>query len=219
MMREMSSRSSMIWAWAWEFRSMAASPSARSSASTLPERRILAQPTMALSGVRSSCDSVARNSSFMRLAASASALADSAAASSRSRSASARLRSVMSRATFAAPIIVPSASRIGETLSETSMIRPSFVSRWVSKWPTARPAGYAPGSGHVLGMLRRHQGGDGLADDLGGGVAQDPLGGLIPARDDPVERLADDGVVGGFDDGRQHQLVSSACRRATSAVC
>ena len=49
-------------------------------------------------------------------------------------------------------------------------------------------------------MVGRHQDGDGLADDLGGGVAQDPLGGLIPARDDAVERLADDGIVGGFDD-------------------
>ena len=58
---------------------------------------------------------------------------------------------------------------------------------------------------HVLGMVRRHQGGDGLADDLGGGVAQDPLGGLIPARDDPVERLADDGIVRRFDDGCQHR--------------
>ena len=75
----------------------------------------------------------------MRLADSASAVAAWAAASSRSRSTSARFRSVMSRATFAAPMIVPSASRIGETLSETSMTRPSFVSRWVSKWPTRSP--------------------------------------------------------------------------------
>ena len=37
------------------------------------------------------------------------------------------LASVMSRAIFAAPTIVPSASRIGETLSETSMTRPSFA--------------------------------------------------------------------------------------------
>ena len=65
--------------------------------------------------------------------------AASAAASSRSRSSSARLRSVMSLATFEAPMILPSASRIGETLSETSMMRPSFVRRLVSKWSTRSP--------------------------------------------------------------------------------
>ena len=47
--------------------------------------------------MRSSWESVARNSSFARLAASASVRAFSAAMNSRSRSASARLRSVMSR--------------------------------------------------------------------------------------------------------------------------
>ena len=75
----------------------------------------------------------------MRLAASASALAASAAASSRSRSSSARFRSVMSRATFEAPTILPSASQIGETLSDTSMMRPSLVHRLVSKWFTRSP--------------------------------------------------------------------------------
>ena len=134
---------------------------------------------MALSGVRSSWESVARNSSFMRLAASASALAASAAASSRSRSSSARLRSVMSLAIFEAPTIVPSASRIGETVSETSMRRPSLVTRLGLE--VARPARRVGCASrmlvHVLGMLGRHQDGDGLADDLGGGVAEDPLGG------------------------------------------
>ena len=38
----------------------------------------------------------------------------------------------MSLATFEAPMMLPSASRTGETVSETSMMRPSFVRRFVS---------------------------------------------------------------------------------------
>ena len=86
---------------------------------------------MALSGVRSSCESVARNSSFSRLAASASALAVWAASRSRSRSSRARFSAVMSRPIFEAPMIRPSASRMGETVSETSMMVPSFRRRFV----------------------------------------------------------------------------------------
>jgi hypothetical protein len=43
--------------------------------------------------------------------------------------------------------------------------------------------------------------GDGLADHFFGGVAEHSLGGLIPAFDDAVEIFADDGVVGGGNDG------------------
>ena len=44
---------------------------------------------------------------------------------------------------------------------------------------------------------------DVAADGLCGGVAEEALGGGVPALDDAVERLADDGVVGRFDDRRQ----------------
>ena len=57
-----------------------------------------------------------------------------------------------------------------------------------------------------------------LADDLVGGVAEDPLGGLVPARDDAVEGLADDGIVGRFDDGREHLPRILGPPEATSAV-
>src|SRR5580765_8437907 len=40
-------------------------------------------------------------------------------------------------------------------------------------------------------------------DRLRGGVAKHPLGAGIPRRDDPVQVLADDGIVGGLDDARQ----------------
>ena len=44
---------------------------------------------------------------------------------------------------------------------------------------------------------------DGLADRLGRGIAEQSLGPAIPGGDDPVQRLADDGVVGGVHDRRQ----------------
>ena len=44
---------------------------------------------------------------------------------------------------------------------------------------------------------------DGLADDLGGRVAKHRRGCLIPRNDDAVQVFADDGVVGGFCDGRE----------------
>ena len=57
----------------------------------------------------------------------------------------------------------------------------------------------APQAGDDAGFLfvaiGAHQERDGLADGLFCGVAEDPLGPLVPTRDDPVEGLADDGVV------------------------
>src|SRR5580700_318796 len=49
-------------------------------------------------------------------------------------------------------------------------------------------------------QLLRNQDGDRLADDVFGGVAEQALGGAVPADDDAVEVLADDGVAGRFDD-------------------
>jgi hypothetical protein len=59
------------------------------SPSRVPDSRRFDQPTMALRGVRSSCDSVARNSSLIRLACSAAARASRSRSRRISRSASA----------------------------------------------------------------------------------------------------------------------------------
>jgi hypothetical protein len=56
----------------------------------------------------------------------------------------------------------------------------------------------------VLTVLGRLQDGDVSTDDFGGGVAEDPLGAPVPASDDAIEGLGDDGIVGRFDDGREH---------------
>ena len=70
MMRDTSSRSSMSCACARALRSMVVERRAPSvPGRRAPLRSIRAQPRIALSGVRSSCDSVARNSSLARFAA------------------------------------------------------------------------------------------------------------------------------------------------------
>ena len=67
-------------------RSITSRPRASASGAAVPLRSMRAQPKTALSGVRSSCDSVARNSSFSRFAASAWArAARSLSRSTRSR--------------------------------------------------------------------------------------------------------------------------------------
>ena len=104
------------------------------------------------SGFRSSCPSMARNSSFRR---SPSASSSSFPLSS----ASSRFFSVTSRAIFEAPTIRPSESLIADTVSEMFKSRPSLVMRTVSKWSTISPrrirestsSSSAPRS---LGMMR-----------------------------------------------------------------
>ena len=81
--------SSTSCAWVWALRSMTSTPRAHGAPRRrCPPRRMCAQPRIALSGVRSSCETVARNSSFMRLALSASARATCSRASDCFRSSS-----------------------------------------------------------------------------------------------------------------------------------
>ncbi len=75
--RETSSTSSTSFAWTRAFRSITTSPWSISFEEVRP-RNNTAQPRMALNGVRSSCETTAKNSSLARLAASASARAASA---------------------------------------------------------------------------------------------------------------------------------------------
>ena len=68
-------------------RSMVATARSRVASSSCPPWRSLVQPTMALSGVRSSWDSVARNSSLSRFASWASRYRRALSAASAPRSA------------------------------------------------------------------------------------------------------------------------------------
>ena len=67
-----SSRSPVSCAWSLTLRSIDSSPRPDVSRSSLPVRSRCTQPSTAFSGVRSSCETVARNSSFIRFAASPS---------------------------------------------------------------------------------------------------------------------------------------------------
>src|SRR5690606_36529349 len=63
----------------------------------------------------------------------------------------------------------------------------------------ALPATYLGEDARLLRLaVRRQQDGDRPADHLVGAIAEQALGALVPTHDDAVEILADDGVVGGF---------------------
>ncbi len=72
-MRLMSSRSEMSWACSRVLRATTSRPRCTSAGSPALRAISCVQPRMALSGVRSSCDTIATKSSFTRLARSASA--------------------------------------------------------------------------------------------------------------------------------------------------
>ena len=90
--RETSTRSSISWDCALALRSTVSSACVEVSPSSRPLRNIVSQPSMAVSGVRNSCERVARNSSFKRFASSASLRAACSRVSSCSRSSSTPLR-------------------------------------------------------------------------------------------------------------------------------
>ena len=72
MIRDTSRMSEMSWFWMFAFRSIVSTARRVVSGSSFPERSMCAHPTIAWSGVRSSCDRVARNSSLRRFACCAS---------------------------------------------------------------------------------------------------------------------------------------------------
>ena len=94
--RETSSRSSISCACVRALCSIAPSATAVLSVPSSPVRSMLDHARIGVSGVRSSCETVARNSSFARLASSARSRAASVRSRYRCRSISACFRSVMS---------------------------------------------------------------------------------------------------------------------------
>ena len=83
MIRCTSRMSEMSCSCAWALRTMVSTAACRRAAASAGSRSMCAQPRIALSGVRSSCDSVARNSSLTRPASSATVRATCASAASR----------------------------------------------------------------------------------------------------------------------------------------
>ena len=190
-------------------RSMVARPSARWASTVRVRRRITAQPTIALSGVRSSWDSVARNSSFSRLACSASSRAARSPSSNCVRSSaswrnlislSARALSVcrstvMSRSTREKPTSRPDASRIAAATPLVRRRSPSGRTSQRSLWLRPCAAAVASSSSIARGRALLEQHGDRPADDVRLRVAGHPLGPGVPAHDPSLHRDGDDGVV------------------------
>ena len=120
--------------------------------------------------------------------------------------------SEMSRAIFDAPMIVPSAARTGETVSEISIELPSLRCRIVSKCSTARPERIvartlSSSDWRSAGMIDPNR----LPDDLLSGIAEHPLGGAIPRLHHSVQVLADNGVFGRVHDRGEPQRLALEC--------
>ena len=90
----------------------------------------------------------------------------------------------------------------GETVTEMSSRRPSLATRTVSKWSIRSPRLILAEDVVLFGEeLGRDEAGDGLADHLVGAIAEGAGSAAVPRGHPAVEVLADDGVVGPFDDG------------------
>ena len=120
----------------------------------------------------------------------------------------------MSRTIFDAPITLPSSSLIGEMVSETEHA-PAVGAHALGLEVLDSPARLQLAM--ISSSSARRSGG--MTSEMWrptaccGGVAEQPLGGRVPALDDAVERLADDRVVRRFDDRREQ------ARRQQLAAC
>ena len=106
-------------------------------------------------------------------------------------------RSVILRAISEAPTILPAASRSGEMESETWMNLPVFVLRTVSRRFRSAHRHRRGRKKEVILLLEAVHGQealDGLADHFLGGVSEDFFRACVPAGDDALHVLADDGV-------------------------
>ena len=139
MTRDTSSRSSISCACAFALRSTVSRACLDVASSNSFMRSNLIQPSIAVSGVLSSCESIARNSSFVRFASSASTRANFSRSKSSSRSFSASFRFVMSCAIVDAPMILPLVFLMGEMVRAMSSTLSSFVTRLVSNCSMRSP--------------------------------------------------------------------------------
>src|SRR5271167_2154994 len=78
-------------------------------------------------------------------------------------------------------------------LNEPSVLSPTFSLVMLDPLAASDAVEDTP---HLIGASRGCQNRDRLSDHLGGGIAENPLCGLVPTGDDTIERLADDRVLG-----------------------
>ena len=107
--------------------------------------------------------------------------------------------------------LAPRSPESARPVREISMSRPSFVTRTVSKWSTRSPRRKRSSRPALLVMpLRWNQQCDWLANGFLSRVPKDSFGTGVPGEDDAIQRLADDRVIGGRDDGRKKRLCLDA---------
>ena len=120
------------------------------------------------------------------------------------RGASACFRSEISRAIFEAPTTLPSASRIGETVSEMGIEAP--VAALAHRFEVIDTPTGADRFEHGVFLGLSIVGNDATnrsADHLVGCVAEHPLGGIVPRQNDAVQIFADNRIVGRLDNRSQ----------------
>ena len=120
---------------------------------------------------------------------------------------SARFRSEMSRAILDAPtmaaLCVPDRRNGQGNIQQRAVLAPPNGLEMIDALAT-----FADGSrmsGLFLNTVRRNQHRDRLADRFPSRIAEQALGAPVPAGDDAVQILADDGVVRGIDNRAQQQ--------------
>ena len=160
-MRLMSSKSSISCACARALRSMLCRPRCRSAWSRVPRRSTCAQPRMADSGVRSSCDRVVRKSSFSWFVRSASARASRSLSSSTLRSSAARVAAAYRR-------VLSSATAAWAAMADT-MRSLRALNMPACGWPSSKRPSNRP-EREMTGRLRQLRSG-GAAPALASGAA------------------------------------------------
>ena len=101
----------------------------------------------------------------------------------------------MSRAIVEAPTIAPKESLTPEIVNQTSITVPSLRPTGLVLLDPVAGLNLRENSRHVASQRLGHEHVDGLADRLRRRISVDPHCGRVPARDRPIERVADDRVV------------------------
>ena len=189
--RVTSSRSSMSRAMCRTCRSTMLPASRTSDGSSGAWRRTWTELSTGASGLRSSWESMARNSSLRRLASASSS-------AWRRSSISSCLRSVVSRITLANPLSSPRSSRSAVDHRASPEPRPvapdlPFLAGHLAA--RRRPGGPPPRHWPRLDVLGDREPREGLADHFGGVVPEEEGRAVVPAQHAPLRVEQQDRVV------------------------
>ena len=153
-------------------------------------RRTWTELSTGARGLRSSWESIARNSSLRRLASASSS-------AWRRSSISSCLRSVVSRITLAKPLSSPRSSRSAVMTAQPQNRVPSRRTCHSSQvtWPLAAAWRTSASALAGLDVLGDGEAREGLADDLGGVIAEEEGRAVVPAQHAPLRVEQQDRVI------------------------